>query len=251
MLRHTILLVDTDPLRDQVHMPALKALGFLVCTASDSATALAMLAGGRIDLVVCDAYLLRPDTISVFAKARKLHPRIKFVVTFVDADASDVIEMFRAGVDDCLLKPFTPKELTRCVNKLFPDKRPAAPDKPQASNPETRGPHADLFMTAFHDIRTATVCMTMMLNRLIEGRYGDMDEDVAMAHYALLAYCNKLTGMSEEFYAKFRLNDGEIVFRQESLDLLSDIIAPVLSELHMDIKKKGVEIDNFISADLA
>lgn len=74
-----------------------------------------------IDLIVCDWGMPKMRGLELLKLVRKLnsHKHIPFLLLTVSTEKYRVLEAVRAGVDDYLTKPFTPKELDLRIIKLL------------------------------------------------------------------------------------------------------------------------------------
>ncbi len=117
----SILVVeDEEALREGLR-EHLERLGYQVRLATDGANAWDLLAqpGVRVDLLLTDVVLPRMDGPGLVARARELHPAIRFL--FMSGHAFDVLE--RRGIDagrvSVLRKPFSASELARHVRAVL------------------------------------------------------------------------------------------------------------------------------------
>ncbi len=103
----------------------LTTVGFKnVREASDGREAFNIIQNDSIDLVLCDFMMPIVDGAE-FTKRMKASSRFKnipIIMITVAAQKNDVLHAIKAGVDDYLLKPFTPDmlldKLSNCISKL-------------------------------------------------------------------------------------------------------------------------------------
>lgn len=120
MSEPVVLIVEDDPtLRGQMCAYA-RALGFAVLEAGDGEEGLARLTGFTPDIIVTDLQMPRLDGRGFLARLRELPAFVETPVLVVTADAarSTKIELFRAGADDFISKPFDPDELQARLRAL-------------------------------------------------------------------------------------------------------------------------------------
>jgi len=121
----TILVVDDEPHILHVVSLKLRNAGFNVITALDAEDAFDLaIGGGGIDLVLTDFQMPGMSGVEL---AKQLHaePRTKHLpVMLLTAHglAIEQIELRRAGIDVCLSKPFSPRDLLAKVDELLTQK---------------------------------------------------------------------------------------------------------------------------------
>jgi signal transduction histidine kinase len=99
-----------------------------------------------------------------------------------------------------------------------------------------------------HDIRGSLISVSATLKLLSRGYYGKMDEGVANNLNDLLSKTIGLIGITEEYLGRTFSIDDDLEIGEEVLDLIQDIINPVLDELSSDLKAPRILIDNHIDA---
>jgi two-component system chemotaxis response regulator CheY len=116
----TILIVDdSNSLRTVVKM-ALTGVGYSVLEAADGKAALDLLDGRPINMVVSDLNMPVMNGIE-FVKAVKTLPAYKFMPIMMlttDSQESKKDEGKAAGVRAWMVKPFSPSQLVKAVDKL-------------------------------------------------------------------------------------------------------------------------------------
>jgi signal transduction histidine kinase len=93
-----------------------------------------------------------------------------------------------------------------------------------------------------HDIRGALVSMSATLKLLTRGYYGKMDEGVTNHLKELLSKTTSLNGMTEEYLSRAFSLDGDLEMEDEALDLIQDIINPILEELSSELREHGTRV---------
>jgi DNA-binding response OmpR family regulator len=113
-----ILIVEDEPKTRATIVLYLEHAGFAVREAPDAATALALAAAERPDLVVLDRMLPGMDGLEV---CRRLRADAPVPVIFLTARATeeDRREGLDLGADDYVVKPFSPKELVARVKAVL------------------------------------------------------------------------------------------------------------------------------------
>jgi two-component system chemotaxis response regulator CheY len=101
---------------------ALMGVGYEVLEAGDGKAALAMLDGRQISLTVCDVNMPVMSGIE-FVKAAKLLPAYKFMPVLMlttESQEAKKDEGKAAGARAWMVKPFSPSQLVKAVDKLCP-----------------------------------------------------------------------------------------------------------------------------------
>jgi DNA-binding response OmpR family regulator len=108
-----VLAVDPDP--DDLRLIGLKLrqAGFEVLTALDGERGLALVLSSRPEVLLTEVMLPGRDGLSVVAEARRqLGPAAPVAILLSqNGEEADVVAGLRAGADDYIVKPFSPREL--------------------------------------------------------------------------------------------------------------------------------------------
>jgi two-component system KDP operon response regulator KdpE len=105
-----ILIVDDEPQIRRYLTLALEANGYVVTTAEDGPSALALLPDWRPDLILLDLGLPGIDGLEVIRRIRTWSPLPIIVLSVRDREA-DKVTALNLGADDYLTKPFGTGEL--------------------------------------------------------------------------------------------------------------------------------------------
>jgi len=119
--KHSILVVEDDPLVRQVSVGLLKVLGYRTLEAHDGSSALLLLNEiEQIDLLFTD--IMMPGGMTGFQlaeAARKKFPRLRIVFTS-GYNEENLTRLFSAGPNARLLrKPFELRELTKVMEEAL------------------------------------------------------------------------------------------------------------------------------------
>lgn len=114
----TILLVDDDPkIRDIIK--EYMAIGdFTLLEASDGLEALKRVEENQIDLIVLDVMMPKLDGWQTLREIRKSH-RIPVIMLSARGEEYDKLLGFEMGVDDYVVKPFSPRELLARIKAVL------------------------------------------------------------------------------------------------------------------------------------
>ncbi len=112
-----ILIIDDTPENLYVFQEMLQNAGFIVLTAKDGKTGLALASSELPDVIICDIMMPDLDGYEVMRKLRSQpHTEIiPFIFLTAKTDMKDVREGMLSGADDYITKPVTAKELIRAV----------------------------------------------------------------------------------------------------------------------------------------
>ena len=123
--RRTVLIVEDEPGIVDTLTWSLSTEGFIALSAGTGRDGLALLRGGRVDLVVLDIGLPDMSGIEVLKEIRKSSG---VPVLFLTARAGEIDRVLglELGADDYVVKPFSPRELVSRVKAIL---RRSAPSK--------------------------------------------------------------------------------------------------------------------------
>lgn len=115
----SVLVVDDDPTVLEVARAYLEHDGFTVHTAADAFEALESADALRPDILVLDRMLPGIDGLDVCRRVRAARPAVPVIMLTALGAEEDRIEGLEAGVDDYLVKPFSPRELALRVRTVL------------------------------------------------------------------------------------------------------------------------------------
>ncbi|MCH8146769.1 MAG: response regulator [Planctomycetes bacterium] len=104
-----ILLVDDSETMLMLQKRALNQIGYEdIAEAADGLQALTAFANDRPDLIVVDWKMPNMDGITLVRKIREQDETVPIIMCTSDSQATKVIHAIKAGVNDYIVKPFTP-----------------------------------------------------------------------------------------------------------------------------------------------
>jgi DNA-binding NtrC family response regulator len=119
MNKHTILVVDDEPIaRDNVAHIIAKD-GHAVRVAANGQEAIDILGKEEIDLVLTDLCMQGKDGMAVLEEAKKIWPAIEVVVITGHASVDTAVEAMRKGAYHYVAKPYKIRELRAIVDKAL------------------------------------------------------------------------------------------------------------------------------------
>lgn len=116
--RRRVLIVDDEVSIREVLGQYLGLEGFDVLAAADGVTALQLFQGTPPDLVILDLMLPGIDGIEVCRRMRAVSAA-PIVMLTARSEEADKLEGFRAGTDDYVTKPFSPREVVMRVQAIM------------------------------------------------------------------------------------------------------------------------------------
>ena len=119
-MKRILIAEDEDAIRDFVVIN-LKRVGYEVVDVSDGEQALQVFreSGGDFDVVVLDVMMPELDGFATLERLRRSSPRTPVLMLSARGEEYDRIRGFELGVDDYVVKPFSPKELMLRVSAIL------------------------------------------------------------------------------------------------------------------------------------
>jgi DNA-binding response OmpR family regulator len=118
-----ILIIEDDPSILRGLQLNLGMEGYLVRSASDGETGLAMARSERPDLVVVDVMLPRLGGLEVVREIRREDPDLPVLILSAKGQESDKVAGLQLGADDYIVKPFGLKELLARIDAMLRRRR--------------------------------------------------------------------------------------------------------------------------------
>ncbi len=119
MNQRSILVVDDDENVRRVLELQLLDAGFAVTTASDGASALAILEDWPPDLLITDLKMPGMSGLELLTALRHSHPEITVIIVTAFGSVSSAVEAMRAGAYDYITKPVDYEQLLLVVNRAI------------------------------------------------------------------------------------------------------------------------------------
>jgi len=121
MAKRILAVDDSKTMRDMVSFTLSKA-GFEVNVAEDGKGALAVLGGGKFDLIITDLNMPVMDGITLIKNVRSSaqHRGVPILILTTESDGAKKAEGKAAGATGWLVKPFSPEKLVELVQRVCP-----------------------------------------------------------------------------------------------------------------------------------
>ena len=112
-----ILIVDDEPRILLLMQSLLKANGYTVVTANDGESALGIVRGGGIDIMVTDLRMQPMDGMTLFREVQKIAPAMPVILLTAYASVETAIEAMKLGIFDYITKPFKVDDMVACLKR--------------------------------------------------------------------------------------------------------------------------------------
>jgi signal transduction histidine kinase len=238
-----LALAEEDPQGLMAVQSALEKKGYQVTTETGDESTVQRIPINEFDLVVT-------DLLTVLEKAKELNPRIMAILVLATSSKSiSTVRAIRSSADDYLFRPFGLAEIemriSHCVEKLEVSHRNPPPDSFELSLNEKM---LNMVKALSHDVRGSLLSISATLKLLSHGHYGEMDETVVHRIRELFSKTSGLIGVTEEYLGRSFSVDNDLNAEVESLDLMKDVLIPVLKELSSELKGHRLMIDHRLHA---
>ena len=114
-----ILIVDDEPRIRELIREHLQYAGYVCEEAGDGSAALSLLSGGGFDLVILDVMMPFMDGMTCLREMRARHINTPVIILTARGEEYDKIHGFELGIDDYVVKPFSPRELMMRVKVVI------------------------------------------------------------------------------------------------------------------------------------
>ena len=131
-----ILIVDDEPRIRELIRENLQYSGYTCEEAGDGSAALSLLSGGGYDLVILDLMMPFMDGMTCLREMRTRRINTPVIILTARGEEYDKLFGFEIGIDDYVVKPFSPKEVMARVNAIV-KRNQGAKQAPAAPAPET------------------------------------------------------------------------------------------------------------------
>jgi signal transduction histidine kinase len=237
-----LALAEEDPQGLKAIQSALEKKGYQVTTEKVDESAVERPIG-EFDLVVT-------DLLTVLEKAKERNPRVMAILVLATSSKSiSTVHAIRSSADDYLFRPFGLAEMemriSHCIEKLEVFHRNPLPESFELGLNEKM---PNMVKALSHDVRGSLLSMSATLKLLSRGHYGKMDEAVVHRIRELFSKTSGLIGVTEEYLGRSFSVNNDLNAEVESLDLMKDVLIPVLKELSSELKGHRLMIDHRLHA---
>ncbi|HVT88102.1 MAG TPA: response regulator [Tepidisphaeraceae bacterium] len=115
-----ILLVDDSKTMRNIQKKVLESMGGVEFgEAADGVEAMTRLGGGPFNLILIDWNMPNMDGITLVGKIRQTDKKTPLIMVTTEAEKSRVMDALKAGVNNYVIKPFTPDALLEKVRQTM------------------------------------------------------------------------------------------------------------------------------------
>lgn len=123
MAKHTILVIDDDPLMREYVEEALLRAGYQVKTAASGQEGLERFAETPPDAVITDLKMMPMNGLAVLEKVLEEAPGLPVIVMTAYGTIETAVDALKKGAADYILKPFTPDALELSLDRALEQAR--------------------------------------------------------------------------------------------------------------------------------
>jgi signal transduction histidine kinase len=197
-----------------------------------------------------DFDLIITDHLAVLENSKQLNPEIMAILVLATSSRSiPTAHAIRSSADDYLFRPYGLAEMemrvSHCVEKL--EAHPRDP-RPESFDLSLNEKILNMVKALSHDVRGSLLSISATLKLLSRGYYGKMDEAVVHRIRELFSKTSGLIGITEEYLGRSFSVNNDLNAEVESLDLMKDVLIPVLKELSSELKGRRLMIDHRLRA---
>lgn len=215
---HKILVVDDEEKIRQVIKEYAEVSGYNVTEASDGMEAITLCKNNDYDIIVMDIMMPKIDGFSAVKEIRKTKD-IPVIMLSARGEEYDKLFGFELGIDDYVVKPFSPKELMARVNAVISRKEKANSENVAVKTYTFNGLKVDMLGRNVY-VDDKKIDLTPKEYELLF--YLILNKDIALSREKIL---NEVWGYS--FYGDDRTVDTHIKMLRNSLGKYRDYIQTV------------------------
>lgn len=123
-----ILLVDDSKTMRNIQKRVLEPMGATFCEADDGIEALKTIAANPsgFDMILIDWNMPNMDGITLVGRIRETDKKTPLIMVTTEAEKQRIVDAIKAGVNNYVLKPFTPPALAEKVTQTLERAKAAA-----------------------------------------------------------------------------------------------------------------------------
>ncbi len=242
----TVLVVDDDRMFLDSLEQFLLQRGYYCKSARDADSALKIIRGAAIDVVVADVVMPGKDGIQLMNEAKSVLPDMDFIIMTGHSGEHSYVEIINAGASDYLVKPFEMLELVARIERIEREKKlvkelqntnkrlmetVSQVNRMMNEVRQTAQAKSNLLANISHEIRTPLTGILGFTDILLSTELNQEQEgyaaNIKMSGEVLLSLLNDLLDSSKIEAGKMKLE--KIVFDPESVCFdVCDLIRPRL-----------------------
>ncbi len=233
-----LALAEGDPQNLRVIQSALERKGCSVTAEISGQAEAERISVGGFDLVIT-------DLLAVLEKAKELDPGVMAILVLETSSRSiSTVHAIRSSADDYLFRPFGLAELEMRVSHCIQSHAALRGSEPAECDLRLNEKVLNIVKAMSHDVRGSLLSMSATLKLLSRGHYGKMDDSVVRRIRELFSRTSGLIGITEEYLGRSFSVSGDLDSEAEPLDLMKEVLIPVLKELSPELKGRHLLIDH-------
>jgi two-component system, response regulator FlrC len=135
-LKDSVLIVEDDAALREALVDTLRAAGLVATCAADAQTALQLLAGEEIALVISDVQMPGPNGYELLASIKRMRPYLPVVLMTAYGTVAQAVAAMREGATDYIVKPFDAQALIDMARRQLAAR--VMPNELVAADPESK-----------------------------------------------------------------------------------------------------------------
>ncbi len=233
-----LALAEEDPQNLTVIQSVLERKGYRVTAATTEELETGKMEVRHFDMVIT-------DLLAVLERAKELSPEMMAILVLETSSRSiPTVHAIRSSADDYLFRPFGSTELEMRVSHCIENLAALQGNEASEGNRRLNEKVLSMVKAMSHDVRGSLLSISATLKLLSRGHYGKMDDSAIRRIKELFSKTSGLVGITEEYLVRSFAVNGELNTEAESLDLMKDILIPVLKELSPELKERHLLIDH-------
>jgi len=191
---------------------------------------------GKYDIVITDLMMPGIDGMEVLKRLIAERPEITVIMFTGFATVETTREALKLGAFDYIPKPFTPPELRDVVNNAI---------KSRTSDSDSK--MLDLMAVVSHELKSPLSTVHTTASTLYKGYFGDLQPEQIKSIEAILRNCQYLEDIIRNYLDLSKMDLDNLKSFSEKIDLVGDVIKPVIEIPENENNIRGMIITTDIS----
>lgn len=257
-MENRILVVnDEKEIRESLSRALTRFSQFRVELAEDGEEALRRIEQENFDLVLTDLKISKKNGLQLVAEIAKSKPEVLTVLITGHETIGSALEAIRQGASDYLTKPLNMEEMIVRLQRVLQERQRFARLKELAAQLERANQEwkrldqmkSEFISVASHELRTPLATIKNIVQLILKGRTGDINE--VQTDFLSMAEKNidRLTSILNNLLDLSRIEYGKIDIKSEELDL-KGIFEFILSSLRPQAEEKSIRLSMEVPKEL-
>jgi len=215
----TILIIDDEPVVLRSCIKILSRMsGLAIDTASSGREGLEKAQQKKYDLVITDLKMPNMSGLDVLKTLRTQQPDVTVIIFTGYATVDSVREALKLGAFDYIPKPFTPEELRTVIDNAIASRKDAGDAK-----------MLDLMAVVSHELKSPLTAVHTTAETLYKGYFGNLPAEQQKTIETILRNCQYLEDIIRNYLDLSKMELDELASFNQELDLVRDVLEPVLA----------------------